>query len=179
MNTPKESWSRSHVIRLAELKPLAVSPADIVVPRYERQRYSVIGRAEQRQAGEPGSAVTANVNFGYLRCAGGKGNCSHKHPNWEIFIPMSGRWKMTLEGGPLDAGTHVLELGPWDLIVIPGETFHEAQNTSDSEAILMSLNPGVKAANYTVHPSVVEEIRRFSPEAAAAAERALDIATRS
>ncbi|HWM68833.1 MAG TPA: hypothetical protein VNO35_19745 [Steroidobacteraceae bacterium] len=170
-----QPWINSHVIRFAEIKPLTASPADILLTRYRRERFSVIGRANEREPGAPGSAVGANVNFGYIRCASGTGNCSHKHPNWEIFIPMSGHWKLTLEGGVFDDGRHVLELGPWDVIVIPGDTFHEAQNISDSEACLMSLNPGIKAAGYTVHPGVIEEIRRFSAQAADAAQQAVDI----
>jgi mannose-6-phosphate isomerase-like protein (cupin superfamily) len=172
-----QPWIKSHVIRFDELKPLAASPADVILTQYQRQRFSVIGRPDEREPGSPGSLINAKVNFGYIRCAGGKGNCSHKHPNWEIFIPMSGRWRLTLEGGVLDEGSHVLELGPWDVIVIPGDTFHEALNISDADACMMSLNPGNEAAAYTVHPHIIEAIRRFSPEAASAAEKALDIAT--
>jgi hypothetical protein len=175
MKSSVQPWLKSHVIRFAELHPLRASPADIVLDRYKRERFSVLGRANERNPDEPGTRVGVNVNFGYIRCAPGTGNCSHKHPNWEIFMPMSGRWRMTLEGGVL-AGRHELTLGQWDVIVIPGDTFHEATNVSDAEACLLSLNPGHKGAPYTVHPSVIEELRRISAEAAAAAERGVDIA---
>src|ERR1700722_1776047 len=91
-----------HVVRFDELQPLTKNPADTFLPRYRRERFSVVGRADERRAGEPGISIDAAVNFGFIRCAPGTGNCSHKHPNWEIFIPLSGRWRLVLEGGPLE-----------------------------------------------------------------------------
>jgi quercetin dioxygenase-like cupin family protein len=169
-----EPWVKTHVIRFDELSALRSSPPDVVLPRYHRDRFSVIGRANERGAHEAGTAVDADINFGYIRCAPGTGNCLHMHPNWEIFIPMSGRWRLTLEGGELDE-RGALMLDPWDVIVVPSNTFHEATNVSDESACLLSLNPGSKGASYALHPSVIEELRRFSPAAARAAERALDI----
>ena len=162
------------LVRFSELKQLQKSPADILLSRYQRERFSVIGRASERLPGTPGADVGANLNFGYIRCATGKGNCSHKHPNWEIFIPMSGKWKITLEGGVLD-GRHELLVGPWDVVTIPGETYHEAVNVSDEQACLLSLNPGKEGATYTIHPNVLEELRGQFPQVAAAARDAIDV----
>ena len=169
-----ESSSEFQVIRFDDLAPLRANPADTLLPRYRRERFSVIGRADERAPGSPGADVRANINFGFIRCAPGCGNCSHKHPNWEIFIPMSGRWELVLEGGQLsEPGKLILE--KWDVIVIPADTFHAATNVSGSEACLLSLNPGRKGAGYTLHPDVIDELRVFSPEAGEAAQRALDV----
>jgi quercetin dioxygenase-like cupin family protein len=178
MNTDNKPAKDCHVIRFHELQPLRSNPADTVLPRYRRERFSVIGRADERRADEPGAGVAANVNFGIIRCAPGAGNCSHKHPNWEIFIPLSGRWKLVLEGGELDAPGELM-LDAWDVILVPPETYHEATNVSDAEACLLSLNPGKKGAAYTLHPSVIEELRVLAPEAVDAAQRALDLVTKS
>jgi quercetin dioxygenase-like cupin family protein len=169
-----EPWAKTHVIRFDELSALRSGPPDVLLPRYQRERFSVIGRANERQPDEPGVAVNANVNFGYIRCEPGTGNCSHKHPNWEIFIPMSGLWRLTIEGGPLEQRGELL-LEPWDVIILPGDTFHEATNVSESVACLLSLNPGSKGASYALHPTVIDELRMFSPEAARAVERTIDV----
>jgi len=171
-----ESQSRTHVIRFNELRSLPSSPADVLLSRYQRDRLSVIGRVEERRPDEPGAAVQANINFGYIRCAPGKGNSSHMHPNWEIFIPMSGRWRLALEGGELDAPCELI-LDTWDVIVVPPNTFHEATNVSAADACLMSLNPGRKGAPYTVHPSVIEALRAVAPYAAEAAAHGKDVTT--
>jgi oxalate decarboxylase/phosphoglucose isomerase-like protein (cupin superfamily) len=164
-----------HVVRFDELQPLTKNPADTFLPRYRRERFSVVGRADERRAGEPGISIDATVNFGFIRCAPGTGNCSHKHPNWEIFIPMSGRWRLVLEGGPLE-GRGELFLEAWDLILVPPDTFHEATNVGVAEACMLSLNPGKKGAAYTLHPDVIEELRSLGPEIEAAARHAVDIA---
>jgi oxalate decarboxylase/phosphoglucose isomerase-like protein (cupin superfamily) len=164
-----------HLVRFDQLQPLTKNPADTFLPRYRRERFSVVGRADERRAGEPGISIDAAVNFGFIRCAPGTGNCSHKHPNWEIFIPLSGRWRLVLEGGPLE-GRGELFLEPWDLILVPPDTFHEATNVGAAEACMLSLNPGKKGAAYTLHPEVIEELRSLGPEIEAAARHAVDIA---
>jgi quercetin dioxygenase-like cupin family protein len=178
MNDEKKPALNYHVVRFEELQPARSNPADTLLPRYRRERFSVIGRADERGADEPGVGVAANVNFGFIRCAPGTGNCSHKHPNWEIFIPMSGRWKLVLEGGELDSPGEVM-LDAWDVILVPPDTYHEATNVSDAEACLLSLNPGKRGAAYSIHPSVIEELKLLAPHAAEAAQRAVDVVMQS
>lgn len=176
MTELSEPAPRFDVIRFAGLRPLRVNPADTVLHRYRRERFSVIGRADERVPGEPGTAVEANVNCGFIRCAPGCGNCSHRHPNWEIFIPISGRWRLSLEGGSLgEPGDLVLDA--WDVIVVPPNTYHAATNVSDREACLLSLNPGRKGAPYVLHPAVIEQLSAFSAETAEAARRGMDMMT--
>lgn len=166
--------AQATVVRFKELEPLRKHPADTRLERYRRERYSVIGRPDERAPGTPGAIAGVEVNFGYMVCTPGKGNCSHHHPQWEIFIPLTGRWRLVLEGGELE-GRQTLELGRWDMIIVPPDTFHEATNISDEDGWMMSINPGVKGAPYTIHPEVVEELRRFAESAGAAAREGVDI----
>jgi mannose-6-phosphate isomerase-like protein (cupin superfamily) len=165
---------RATVVRFSELEPLKKHPADTRLERYRRERFSVIGRANERAPGAAGAAVGADVNFGYMKCAPGKGNCSHHHPQWEIFIPLTGRWRLVIEGGELE-GRQTLELGRWDMIIVPPETFHEATNISDEDGWLMSINPGVKGAPYTIHPEVIEALRQLSENVGEAAREGVDV----
>lgn len=162
------------VVRFKELEPLRKHPADTRLERYRRERYSVIGRADERRADAPGAAAGVEVNFGYMKCAPGKGNCSHHHPQWEIFVPLSGRWRIVIEGGEAE-GRQTLELESWDMIIVPPDTFHEATNISDADAWIMSINPGVKGAPYTIHPEVIAQLRQLSETAVAAALAGADI----
>jgi mannose-6-phosphate isomerase-like protein (cupin superfamily) len=165
---------RATVVRFKELEPRTKHPADTRLERYQRERYSVIGRPEARPAGTPGATVEVDVNFGYMKSAPGKGNCSHHHPQWEIFVPLSGRWRLVIEGGEL-SGRQTLELNHWDMIIVPPDTFHEATNISDDDAWMMSINPGTKGAPYTIHPDVIEALRQLSESAGAAARQGADI----
>lgn len=169
-----EDAPHATVVRFKELEPLKKHPADTRLPRYRRERYSVIGRPAERPAGAPGADADLGINFGYMSCAPGKGNCSHHHPQWEIFIPLTGRWRLVLEGGALE-GRQSLELDPWDMIIVPPEIFHEATNISDEQGWLMSINPGAKGAPYTIHPDVIEELRRSAEGVGEAAREGVDI----
>jgi mannose-6-phosphate isomerase-like protein (cupin superfamily) len=162
------------VVRFDDLQPLQKHPADTRLERYKRERYSVVGRAGERPPGAPGADLEVGINFGYMKCASGRGNCSHHHPQWEIFIPLSGRWRIVVEGGEVE-GRQSLELGPNDMIIVPPETFHEATNISNEDAWIMSINPGAKGAPYTIHPEVIEALRALSQDAGLAAAGGVDI----
>jgi quercetin dioxygenase-like cupin family protein len=162
------------VVRLAGLTPATKNPPDMKLHRYRRDRYQVVGRPGERLPGTAGADVAANINFGYMRSPPGAGNCSHAHPRWEIFIPLSGQWRLAVEGGPLDE-RYELELGPLDMIVLPPDVFHEATNIGDEDGWLMSINPGVKGEPYRIHPSVIQELKAVSEQAGDAAQQGRDI----
>jgi quercetin dioxygenase-like cupin family protein len=147
------AFVRENVQRFSELSPLKVGPPDRVLPEYERDRFSVVGRPDERPDGDRGVALNPGFNIGYIRCAPGKGHCSHSHPDVEIFIPMSGRWEIKIE----DLGSFIAE--PWDVVVIPGDVFHSATNVSDAAAYIMSVNAGTMTAGYTIAPAVLEKIK--------------------
>ena len=108
-----EDFVRRFIQRFAELKPLEVGPPDRRLARFERDRYSVVGRPDERPEGDTGIAVDTGFNIGYIRCDSGKGHCSHSHPDFEVFIPMFGRWRISIEG----IGDVIAE--PWDVIAVP------------------------------------------------------------
>jgi len=150
------------IVRFNELKAATMSPPDTELPQYRRERYTVLGRAAERAPATPGANADVDISFGLMKCTSGTGNGSHAHGRWEIFIILAGRWKMTLEGGPLEGGEHELELGPWDVIVLPPNVFHAATNISDGDAWLMALNPDGKGQPFTLHPSLIRELKAWS-----------------
>jgi oxalate decarboxylase/phosphoglucose isomerase-like protein (cupin superfamily) len=81
---------------------------------------------------------------------------------------------VVLEGGELD-GKIELTLGAWDMIILPPNTFHEATNIGDSDAWLISINPGKDGRPYTIHPDVIAELRALSEDAGKAAAIGADI----
>jgi quercetin dioxygenase-like cupin family protein len=148
-------FSKRYVVRFNDIEPTAGAPPDAQLPRFARDRLLVLGRPSERRAGEVAPDLDAGINIAYVRCESGKGFCSHKHPSWEIFVPMSGRWSITREDG------EALEIGPWDAVAVPGDVFHGAVNLSDGDAVMMSINPGGDTAPYTISPKILEEIARL------------------
>lgn len=150
--TALEDFQRRYVQKFSGLKPLGVGPPDRILERFQRDRFSVVGRPDERPEGDQGAAIDAPFNIGYIRCEPGKGHCSHMHDNVEVFIPMTGRWAIEVTG----VGTIVAE--PWDVVSMPGGSFHSATNVSDETGWMMSINEGVRTARYRIAPEIREEI---------------------
>jgi quercetin dioxygenase-like cupin family protein len=147
-----EGFARRFVQRFAKLKPLKAGPPDRRLARFERDRYSVVGRPDERPEGDTGVALDTGFNIGYIRCDSGKGHCSHSHPDFEVFIPMSGRWRISIEG----IGDVIAD--PWDVIAVPPGSFHSAVNIGDSEGYMMSVNAGNMTAGFKIAPEVQAEL---------------------
>ena len=147
----------AHVLRFRDLAGHESSyrPIDMMLSRFERDRYSVIGRpAEQSGPGTPLGEVDA-FNMTYLKCAPGKGIGTHAHATPEVFIVMVGRWSVTLGA---DAA-HETILEPWDIISVPPNTMHGAVNIGEEDGWLMTINAGQGGAKLYWAANLIEEIR--------------------
>jgi quercetin dioxygenase-like cupin family protein len=145
-------FARRFMQRFKELKPLKVGPPDRRLERFQRDRFSVVGRPDERPEGDSGVALDTGFNIGYIRCEPGKGHCSHAHPDYEVFIPMSGRWKISIE----TVGEVFAEA--WDVVAVPGGLFHSAVNVGDAPAWMMSVNAGNMTAGYEIAPEIEAEL---------------------
>ena len=112
---------------------------------------SVASQYSERAKVDPGPALDTGVNLAYAGCESGKGFCAHKHPDWEIFVVLSGTWKITVDEDEV-------MVGPMDVVAVPGDVYHAAMNAGDARAFMMSINMGSDTARYTIHPSIVAEL---------------------
>lgn len=152
-----------YVARFAELIPTTVSTPDTRLSEYERDRLPVVGRAEERAAGDAMKLAEGHdINVMYLRVAPGKGFAQHKHSNWEMLLILTGQWEITTPNG----GKVILD--PWDVIVVPGGLYHDAKNISDEDAYLAGINPGNVQAQFFFHPDIVKRVAKIDPEVAKA-----------
>ena len=158
MTTDKSELDlEAHVLRFRDLagRESSYRPIDMLLSRFERDRYSVIGRpAEQSGPPTPLDEVDA-FNMTYLKCSPGKGIGTHAHATTEIFIVMTGRWSVTLG---VDAGQETI-LEPWDIISVPPNAMHGAVNIGEEDGWLMTINAGKGGARLYWAPDLVEEIR--------------------
>lgn len=143
-----------HVVRFGDLSrhESPYHPFDMQLPQYARKRYSVVGRPAE-QAGAP-KAVHQVKDFSvvYISCKPGKGIGAHAHATPEVFIPLSGRWRLTL-------GEAETTLEPWDVLSVPPDVMHGAVNVSDEEAWLLVINAGHAGAKIHWAPELLAEIR--------------------
>ena len=147
----------AHVLRFSDIdqRESAYRPIDMLLERFERKRYAVVGRpAEQKGESTPLDQVDA-FNITYLKCEPGKGLATHGHQTPEAFIVMAGRWKITL-------GVHAEQetiLGPFDIISVPPNAMHGAEVIGDETGWMMTINAGHGGAKLFWPPDLVAEIR--------------------
>jgi mannose-6-phosphate isomerase-like protein (cupin superfamily) len=150
-------FTEKYVVRAKALQAAPGAPPDARLPRFKRDRFMVLGRKSERRAGDVGPVLNTGINLAYLRCEPGKGFCSHKHPDWEIFVVLSGRWKVTV------AGETEFVVNPLDVVAVPGDVFHDALNVGEGAGYMMSINRGTDTAGYALHPSILEELGLRAP----------------
>jgi mannose-6-phosphate isomerase-like protein (cupin superfamily) len=152
------------IVRFAELgaHESPYHPIDMQLARYDRKRYSVIGRPSEQAGAVAQGRQVKEFSVVYIKCEPGKGIGAHGHATSEVFIVMSGRWKIV--GGA--AGEHEVELGPWDVISVPPDLMHGAVNVSDEDGWLMAINAGQAGAKIAWAPELLAEIRAQGKHAA-------------
>ena len=154
MPAPSQEELESCIIRFDDLdkRKSHFRPRDMLLPRYERDRYSVIGRPAEGSTGGKSTADVKAFSVVYLRCEPGKGIGAHAHASAEVFIVMSGQWEVDVEG------TRTV-LNPWDVISVTPDIFHSAVNISDKPAYIMAINEGQTGAPIRMDPALLAEIR--------------------
>jgi len=154
---PKKFNPENLVIRFNDLESMEspFEPADMALERFQRHRYSVVGRPAEKTSTGKGPGEVKDFSVVYLSCEPGKGVGTHAHSNAEVFIPMTGRWRVNISGETDQEG----ELGPWDVISIPPDVMHGIVNISDEEGWLLAINAGGGTAKSYWHPKLIEEIR--------------------
>jgi quercetin dioxygenase-like cupin family protein len=153
MTQPTAEELESNIIRFQDIsaRKSGYRPRDMLLPRFERERYSVIGRPGE---GSTKGTALGNVNafsVVYLRCEPGKGLASHAHASAEVFIVMSGQWELDVEG------TKTV-LNPFDVISVPPDVFHGARNISAEPALMMAINEGQSGVPIRLNPAILAEI---------------------
>lgn len=143
-------------------KESAYKPIDMLLPQFDRRRFAVVGRPKETTENPSPLDTVDAFNLTYLECAPGKGIGTHAHATPELFIPMSGRWRVTL-GENAEQET-ILE--PWDIISVPPDEMHAATNISDETGWLMTVNAGFGGAKIRWASDVVEQVRELGHDAA-------------
>ena len=153
MTQPTPTELESNIIRFNEIdgRKSHFRPRDMLLPRFERDRFSVIGRpAEGSTKGTALGDVKA-FSIVYLRCEPGTGIGSHAHASAEVFVVMSGQWEMDVEG------TKTI-VNPFDVISVPPDLFHAATNVSDQTAVMMAINEGQTGTPIRLDPALLAEL---------------------
>jgi quercetin dioxygenase-like cupin family protein len=92
-------------------------PLDTTVPKYERERYAVVGRGAEGTTNGKKTAEVKDFSIVYVKLEPGKAIGDHAHATSEVFLPLTGRWEVGINGE-----TTILE--PFDIISVPPNVMH-------------------------------------------------------
>ena len=142
------------IIRFKDLgeRRSSYQPVDTFLPRFQRDRYSVVGRGSEGTTKGKKTAEVKDFSIVYLRVEAGKGIADHAHNTSEVFIPLSGRWTATV-------GDKTTTLEAWDVISVPPSEMHSLINISGETAYVMTVNSGQAGAPTYFHKDILDEVR--------------------
>ena len=126
-------------------------PRDMVLPRFERERFTILGRPGE--SNNPALAALANEHFTMvcIRAEPGKGFASHSHDTAEAFVVMAGQWECVI-------GDESVIVGPFDTVVVPEGVFQSLTNIGDVTGVTMAINAGGAGAPIRLDPKVLKEL---------------------
>ena len=127
-------------------------PLDMKVAKYDRERYSVVGRGAEGSSKGKKTSEVRDFSVVYLKLDPGKAVGEHAHDTSEVFIPLTGRWEVGIGGE-----TTILE--PFDVISVPPNVMHSLVNVSDEPAFLMAVTGGGSGAPIQWARQVRDEVR--------------------
>jgi quercetin dioxygenase-like cupin family protein len=148
---------RSRIAHFKDLKFTSHGHLDTYIPGNERELVPVIGPGVLEDPSlRPAIVTTDGFNVTYVRCEPGNGNALHDHETVEVFIPLTGKWKICWgEHGEQEA---ILE--PWDVISIPPGVHRNFRNVGDKLATMIAIIGGNDSGKVIWAPQVLEEAKR-------------------
>jgi mannose-6-phosphate isomerase-like protein (cupin superfamily) len=147
---------RSRVWRFDALEGSPNAFLDAAVPGHERVLYGALGTGTADEQIVKAVKAAENFHIDFIKAGPGQGAALHSHDSEEVFIAMTGRWKVTW-------GTHgenELELDRFDGISVPSGVMRSFENLGDTENILMAIIGG-KTPGYCVwSEAILEKLQR-------------------
>ena len=154
-----EEFERTRVARFNALEGSSRPMLDAVIPGQEREIYQVIGKgvSEDREQKIP-IADNASFNVAIVRCQPGKGTLHHDHKTNEVFMALTGKWKIFWGD---DEDTHFVILEPFDVASIPPNLMRGFRNIGDEEALLLGTIAGTDPGSVHWRDDVLAEALRL------------------
>jgi quercetin dioxygenase-like cupin family protein len=157
MRTPTptvEEVLKTRVARRKDLVPYPESFIDTVVPRYQRNLYSIIGQSVfEDPAMQPAINIRHPFSFSMIEVDAGKGAGLHAHSTEEVFMPIDG--KLAVFWG--EKGENEVLLGPLDTITVPIGVMRGFRNDDDKTIHVIAIVGGDDGGRLEWHEELIKE----------------------
>ena len=154
-----EEFERTRVARFSKLEGSSRPMLDAVIPGQEREIYQVIGKGVSE---DPEQKIPIADNNGFnvaiVRCAPGKGTLHHDHQTNEVFMSLTGKWKIFWGE---DEDSHSVILEPFDVASVPPNLMRGFRNVGDAEGLLLATIAGTDPGAVQWRDDVLAEASRL------------------
>lgn len=158
-----EFMESERVGRYKELKLSTRAFVDALIPGFERDILSIIGRGvvEDKDLIPP---ITDNrdFNMGLIRCDPGKGSSLHIHATIECFFILSGTW--SIEWQNKDGTMHEAILGQYDTVSVPIGLSRGFHNIGDESALMLAIIGGTNPGKVLWPQETIDEAKKHGIE---------------
>lgn len=129
---------QARVWRFDALKGSPNAFIDAAVPGHERVLYGALGTGTADEQIVKAVKVAENFHIDFIKAGPGQGAALHSHDSEEVFIVMTGRWKVAWGTD----GENELELDRFDGVSVPSGVMRSFENLGDEENVLMAIIGG-------------------------------------
>jgi mannose-6-phosphate isomerase-like protein (cupin superfamily) len=133
-----EEEMEARVWRFDALKGSPNAFIDAAVPGHERVLYGALGTGTADEQIFKAVKAAENFHIDFIKAGPGQGAALHSHDSEEVFIVMTGRWRVTWG----TQGENELELGQFDGVSVPSGVMRSFENLGDQEHVLMAIIGG-------------------------------------
>ena len=133
-----EAEMRARVWRFDALEGSPNAFIDAAVPGHERVLYGALGTGTADEQIVKAVKAAENFHIDFIKAGPGQGAALHSHDSEEVFIVMTGRWKVAWGTN----GERALELGRFDGVSVPSGVMRSFENLGDEENLLMAIIGG-------------------------------------
>ena len=154
VNVSKADMLRRRISLFADLKSSSNAFVDSKMLGHFKENYNIIGPGVSEDK-EMESAITEGhpFNLHMVQAKPGNGAALHAHPTDEVFMPLSGRWKVFWDN---DGAIEEVILGPRDVISVPPGVYRGFENAGEEEAFLLVVLGGKDPGKVSWGPEIIE-----------------------
>lgn len=150
-----EAEMQARIWRFDALKGSPNAFIDAAVPGHKRVLYGALGTGTADEQIFKAVKSAENFHIDFIKAGPGQGAALHSHDSEEVFIAMTGRWKVAWG----TEGENELELGQFDGVSVPSGVMRSFENLGDREDVLMAIVGG-KTPGYCVwSETVLDKLR--------------------
>ncbi len=145
----------ARVWRFDALKGSANAFIDAAIPGHNRVLYGALGTGTAEEQVFKAVDAAENFHIDFVKAGPGQGAALHSHDSEEVFIAMTGRWKIAWGTD----GENAIELDRFDGISMPSGVMRSFENLGREENVLLAIVGGKNPGHVVWSESILSKLK--------------------